>query len=147
MNRTRNALRSGAAAAGIVLQFVFLLAAAAPRMVWCHRPGGETALEFEIAAGECRCDQCALCRERGHAAEPAAGPAVRASHCRHNEIDSEAGRTSGFFESPSKTCPPASLPSATLAGGCGDPSVFQTAPFPGCRDNDVGPPRASALRC
>lgn len=147
MKRTRSALRSAAAAAGIVLQFILLFAAAAPRMVWCHRPGGETVIEFEIAAGECHCDQCAQCRERGHAADPAAGPVMRASHCRHNEIDSEAGRTSGFFKSPSKVCSPVAFPSAPLFGSIPDPAIFRTAPLPGCRDNDVGPPGAAALRC
>lgn len=112
-------------------------------MVWCHRPSGETVIEFEIAAGECHCDQCAQCRQY----ERAAGPIVRASHCRHSEIDFEAGRTSGFFESPSKVCSPASLPSATLSGGIEDSVVFRTAPLLGCRGNDVGPPGTRALRC
>ena len=150
MKLTRNALRRTVAAVVCALQFVFLLAAAAPRMVWCHRPGGVTVIEFELAAGECRCEQCALGRERErreHAGIPPAGPVMRASHCVHNEIDSEAGRTSGFLLGPSKACSAGALPPAALIVSIPDRAVFRTASLPGCRDNDAGPPGAAALRC
>jgi hypothetical protein len=146
VKRTRNDLRRAAAAAGIVLQFVFLLAAAAPRMVWCHRPGGETVLEFEIAAGECRCDQCALCKERGHAADHAADPAVRASHCRHNEIDSEAGRSSNAAPSgPNRGAPDPAF--EARIPGFDIQAAIRPGSLPPCSDEGVGPPGAGALRC
>jgi len=146
----RKGLRSAAAAAGVISQLVFLFASAAPRMVWCHRPGGETVLEFEIVPGECRCDQCALCRERErreHAGIPSPGPVMRASHCVHNEIDSDAGRTSGSLQRPSRVCSARPLPSAALFAGIPDPAAFRPAHLRRFRDNDTGPPGAAALRC
>ena len=149
VKRTRNALRSAAAAAGIVLQ-----ARLSPRR-------RRSAHGLVPQAG--RRDRARIRDRRGRmpvrsvrpvpgtrAPAPGSPPRARpsrASHCRHNEIDSEAGRTSGLSESPSKACSPAPLPSATLVGGIADPSVFRSAAFAGRRDNDIGPPGAAALRC
>jgi hypothetical protein len=150
VKRVKKGPRSAAAAAGVIFQLVFLFAAVTPRAVWCHRPGGETVLEFEIVPGECRCDQCVLCRERGRreqAGIPSPGPVMRGSHCVHNEVDSEAGRTSGSLQSPSKACSAGPHPSAAHFAGIPDPSALRPASLQRCRDNDPGPPSATALRC
>ena len=146
MKRAGKTLRNAAAAAGVILQFAFLFASAAPRAVLCHRPGGETVLEFELVPGECRCDECAQCRERGQSKQ-AGIPMIRASHCVHNEIDSEAGRTLASFRGFSKAFPSGPPPPAAFIAGIPDPPVPPKASPPRGRDEGAGPPGTAALRC
>jgi len=149
VNRFRPLPRRAAAIATAFIQLAFLLLAAAPRMAWCHRPGGDTVLEFEISAGECHCDECAMCRERGRR-KPSASPdgtTFRASHCRHNEIDSEAGRSSDSLQASSKHVSASALVSAAIELDPASPAGVRPASLPGRPENDTGPSGAVSLRC
>jgi hypothetical protein len=151
VNRCRAAFRTTAAAGLGLLQAVCLLAAVTPPLVWCHKPGGDVRLEFELVAGECDCDQCALCREherREHAATPDLGPVVLPSRCRHSRIEIEAGSSSvpvldseRTVASPAQAARPsvAVFAAPAVRGGAEGPAVLY--------ERDVGPPRAGILRC
>ena len=138
--------RASAAFLGFA-QVVFLLAAVAPRMVWCTKPDGRPELEFESAPGACRCSECPFCLARTRAGGPSPAASLDPTHCRHEEIRSEAGRSAGLLKGgqADKTAAgaagltgPAAGPARPGRAGAARPSI---------RDGDAGPPGGSVRRC
>lgn len=73
----------------------FVVVAALPGIVFCHRPGGRVAVEFAGPGGVCLCDECEHCLK--HLTEAAAvgrqnGPVVDACHCSHEAFLNQADR-------------------------------------------------------
>jgi len=83
----------------VLLYSLFLLETVLPQTVWCHKPDGRTAVEFEITASLCQCDDCERCRELNRTERlglPAAGFFWEPAHCLHEPIPSEAVQASSF---------------------------------------------------
>jgi hypothetical protein len=82
------------ALAFVGLHLFFAVRVSLPALVFCHKAGGGTAVEFDAGSG-CPCQECEHCRARRLA--PRSGPAVpgfEACHCQHEVIFSDVGHSS-----------------------------------------------------
>jgi hypothetical protein len=145
------ALKKSLATLAVLVHIVFLIEAICPLMVWCHKSGGRTALEFQAGESECRCEQCDLCRAR-RPGEPGTQndrrPVWNDIHCSHESIYSEASRSS--FLTPKKR--PAGFDASSAPPSVGPPACpdvaangllpFRTIGFP-----TMVPDLSGVLRC
>jgi hypothetical protein len=121
----------------------FAVLAALPQIVFCHRAGGNVAVEFAGPSGICMCEECEHCLERLAEARAGARPrgaSLEACHCRHDLILLEAAR-SCFLRDKAKAgsapdfvsaASPAVLPDLLQAGlAPASPAALSPPAFPG----------------
>jgi hypothetical protein len=132
----------------VFFQLGFVLAAAFPGVLLCHRADGRTVLETAIPFG-CSCEECEHCLER--LLNPDAGRATRTAfdpcHCRHERFASEPGSSSGLVPKRRAVVPPAFFNAAAELPGLPDlvPSAMIAA-FE-VRQFVLVPADLSPLRC
>jgi len=103
-NQSRRRL-FGLSAAFVYLGFV--LAAALPGIVFCHRPEGKIAVELAGPMDPCPCQECEYCLERlarGLSRVDPDNPVLADCHCSHESAfitaDRSVVRRDGFFRMP-----------------------------------------------
>ncbi|MCX6566797.1 MAG: hypothetical protein NTW38_10345 [Candidatus Aminicenantes bacterium] len=134
-----------------VIHLGFVVAAALPGIVFCHRPGGRVAVEFSGPGGSCLCDECEHCLK--HLAEAAAagrqnGPVIDACHCAHEPFLNQADRFA-FRRDETLRLPGMSGPVSIVAALLAEPDragVASDVRFPSTAPPSL-PDQAGVLRC
>jgi len=147
MSKDQANIRKTLGATLVFCQLLFVLAAAFPGVLLCHRTDGRTVLEAATPFG-CVCEECEHCLERRlHPdAERAARTVFEACHCQHDRLLFEPGFSSNLVSKREGVFPPASFAAAELPGPPVPAPGAALAAFEG-RELASGPPGLSPLRC
>jgi hypothetical protein len=132
----------------VFFQLGFVLLAAFPGVLLCHRADGRAVLEIATPFG-CFCEECAYCLERlgDPEAERAARPAFEPCHCRHERFMSEPGSSSGLVPKRTAVVPPAFFIAAADLPGLSGPALGAVVTAFLARKSVLGPAGLSPLRC